>query len=702
MTKNIIKIVYKTLSIILIALSLLGIISINKEAFAENSELKNCPYMCIPPELTDDELLEPGKLSYSDMAMLCSRDVDWNDKAFFFSDYLSAEQTWGKRIPDSLGTVFGDIDLSDPESRFLGLYSKVYKDIKKGPVESALKITASQSGLSENEINKLLQDDVSSLITKGMKLEDAYEERERILNSYLEEKTFMTYSIETQSQITPTELFSNGTIDDSGFDLIVDLNIIEDILFKRAEPPDTGMVINNSNNGPSMVKKVIKLDERRKLEAKCEQLEQAEKNKQVKVKNIKIQSLGSSFGNNTSSSNQELAKSESLLKVQSVNEIKNNEKNQENAQICDENSKKTDEALESYFKDNFGNQEVENLKKEFEIAQENQKTVKNDYKIEDKAGSNPDTDIDELSPKEYEDLKEECSDLKEGGKFPDDKKDINDSINKQTRAMDNAMEKWDEENLGCIKKDTDDKKKDVRDNSDKKDEAPPLGEVKVEVKACINLDFEMETVVPSYSDSDDCIMCHLEWMNKTLEDALTVDFIPDKVTGMLFEPNVCKTAIANPAFNVHFLTKPVITPYPTAINERANLKKFLNVAKNYATAMGSVITGEDDVEKTSLPFIFDNEEEKASNLVFSHKPQSNASVEQLSEQIANIIDQARDAKNEKFTTYMKGEQIRNKSEFGQVIESEMNSMLVNFQIMNSYLLDLLNDCKKMYEITDVK
>ena len=57
---------------------------------------------------------------------------------------------------------------------------------------------------------------------------------------YKEERELQHLQADIKAAVEPSEIFANGNLDDSGFDLINDLQIIEKLLFLKSNPIDVG------------------------------------------------------------------------------------------------------------------------------------------------------------------------------------------------------------------------------------------------------------------------------------------------------------------------------------------------------------------------------------------------------------------------------------------------------------------------------
>ncbi len=150
---------------------------------------------------------------------------------------------------------------------FKGIYMRTYSNYDKMVEDTALKTLKTQTGFLSDDIkdivyeghikNKdymLCKDILSgktsttnnkSAVLTSEELNNCYE---KITEAYTLEKDLSLLRFELEQDILPTEIWSNGSLDDSSFDLVVDLNIIDVILFgEHSEIIGTNNAINDIN-----------------------------------------------------------------------------------------------------------------------------------------------------------------------------------------------------------------------------------------------------------------------------------------------------------------------------------------------------------------------------------------------------------------------------------------------------------------------
>lgn len=146
----------------------------------------------------------------------------------------------GKLNPNkNISEVFGT---EDPNKAGQNMYLKIYDQTVNQPEQKAFKNTAGKFGVTEAEISQVLSGNFSPILARKPTLlqDDAVSKMLEIQREYQEEKDILAFQADIESRVVSSEFFANGDINDSGFDLINDLNLIETILFKKADPIDVG------------------------------------------------------------------------------------------------------------------------------------------------------------------------------------------------------------------------------------------------------------------------------------------------------------------------------------------------------------------------------------------------------------------------------------------------------------------------------
>lgn len=154
-------------------------------------------------------------------------------------------------VPDAdWSNTFGT---DDPEKAGQDLYEIVYQANQANPEKKALKNTTAKYGVSEAEMVKMVYGSYEPILKRSPLLtqEQAIQKMLEIQREYQDEKDLLSLQADIDSEVVPNEIFANGDLGDSGFDLVNDLGNIEDILFKKNTPVDVGGAYSPEENGVS-------------------------------------------------------------------------------------------------------------------------------------------------------------------------------------------------------------------------------------------------------------------------------------------------------------------------------------------------------------------------------------------------------------------------------------------------------------------
>ncbi len=143
---------------------------------------------------------------------------------------------------------FGESNPEEVDSIGKDLYLLIYNQTENEPQQQAYKNTAARYSLTEGQMVSLMYGDYTPLLqkTKSLTQEQAQEKVTEIQKAFAEEKDVLRLEANLKAAVEPTEIFANGDINDSGFDLVNDLNLIEELLFQQAQPISVG---GNYNGG---------------------------------------------------------------------------------------------------------------------------------------------------------------------------------------------------------------------------------------------------------------------------------------------------------------------------------------------------------------------------------------------------------------------------------------------------------------------
>ncbi len=143
-------------------------------------------------------------------------------------------------IPDAdWGATFGQ---DDPAKVGQNLYENILEMTRVSPDKKAFQNTAGAFGSTQSDMSRILNNDFGPILDKSPYLtqDQAIQKMVEIQQSYQDEKDIYAIQADIDASVTPNEIFEDGDTSNSGFDLINDLNNIENILFKKMDPIDIG------------------------------------------------------------------------------------------------------------------------------------------------------------------------------------------------------------------------------------------------------------------------------------------------------------------------------------------------------------------------------------------------------------------------------------------------------------------------------
>jgi len=149
--------------------------------------------------------------------------------------------------------VFNPLGASE---RGKDIYNLVYKKQTREANNDALNAVANNFGLTVEEAQAVIGGSVNPIFNNpkfsgtSLSLEEAYAMMADFQSDFETLQEVLQIQQEIDLAVKPSELFSNGDISDSGFDLVHDLSIIEDILFLEKEPISVGGVYEEGLDSP--------------------------------------------------------------------------------------------------------------------------------------------------------------------------------------------------------------------------------------------------------------------------------------------------------------------------------------------------------------------------------------------------------------------------------------------------------------------
>lgn len=174
------------------------------------------------------------------------------DEQFSKEPPFNTSRMFSKILPDFASDNWfessGDID---PEDVGKDLYFKVLQSLVVDPSEKAMENTAGRYGLSQTDTSLIMSGNYQPIFDKKptMTQEQLISTLNKMQSQYNTEFDKLTMQAEIEAQTKPSEIFANGDLDDSGFDLIYDLDRIEELLFLRSSPHFIGAAYNKKSDG---------------------------------------------------------------------------------------------------------------------------------------------------------------------------------------------------------------------------------------------------------------------------------------------------------------------------------------------------------------------------------------------------------------------------------------------------------------------
>lgn len=131
------------------------------------------------------------------------------------------------------------------------LYKFVGSNLIVKPESEAIKTIASIYNLTPQEAEAAVNGSIAVLFNNtatpdNLSTEQAYKMQSDIMADYQSLKELFDIQQEIDTSVLPTEMFANGDLQDSGFDLIYDLNVMEKILFDSVTDVTSGRPLPSS------------------------------------------------------------------------------------------------------------------------------------------------------------------------------------------------------------------------------------------------------------------------------------------------------------------------------------------------------------------------------------------------------------------------------------------------------------------------
>lgn len=154
------------------------------------------------------------------------------------------------------GDFFDWNDLFTGSSKPTGLYKLVYKKLLQAPKKDALRQVAQKYGLTLTEAEQVLAGAYTPLYNnpnrRGATLtqEAAIVLVQNVQNDFNLYQQTLQLEQEVNVAVAPGEIFANGDLSDSGFDLIYDLSVMEEVLFLQKTQNTVGAPFDGELSSP--------------------------------------------------------------------------------------------------------------------------------------------------------------------------------------------------------------------------------------------------------------------------------------------------------------------------------------------------------------------------------------------------------------------------------------------------------------------
>lgn len=153
---------------------------------------------------------------------------------------------WRELVAKVETADFGWHSVFSSRAKGKGIYKMVYKKVNREGANLALREVALSYGLTTDEASAVLGGSLIPIFQnprvggRALTHEDALRIYDGFHRDY--DRLFEIYDLQQEIEllVKPSEMFANGDITDSGFDLVHDLSVIEEILFLEKTPTRVG------------------------------------------------------------------------------------------------------------------------------------------------------------------------------------------------------------------------------------------------------------------------------------------------------------------------------------------------------------------------------------------------------------------------------------------------------------------------------
>jgi len=387
------------------------------------------------------------------------------------------------------------------------LYAIIYKKTVIQPRRDAINATAKAYGVQPERMALMLNGNIVPVIEEkpGLTQEQAQVIVAEMQENFQARLDTTSLAADVRAQVEPNEMFANGDVSDSGFDLIHDLNLIDKILFEKIQLIDVGgaYVANSPSQSGAGVDKGQNAGS------------------------------GEGVGGNTGSGNA----GEPIGDSQNPKNGTTNEPESGNAVSGTGNSIVPGSSVNPQFcaTPNGLASAIQGFQKE------NGNLPSSDAKVDNNGTGDDLSNLDVGTSKNTSSGTFGSGATGDKSNVPSIDNPVFPPIPQLTPAK---ADNW---------------KKDPLCND----------------LLCLSVDFVKKPVQATYTETDNCIACHVEYINRQLQKTVAYSLIPNKATGNFGELAKCKNAVAAAigiiGLNISVSTFPVVTPAKDDLVNVANI-----------------------------------------------------------------------------------------------------------------------------------
>lgn len=430
--------------------------------------------------------------------------------------------TWWDEVV-AYGDTFNWNHVFNPDTQGKNMYALVHNKLMVYPENEALKNIAKNYGLTTSEAQKIIDGSITPIFNNPDEFNITQEDALAQMAQMREDFDLLQEIYELQNQVdigvTPSEIFANNDLSDSGFDLVFDLAVIEEILFVESIPNSVGQPFDNQLTSPYVPIRPNPFTPKLPLPAG----------------NAAI--LGLDFPTGVNINNAQDSNGDGVVELAlSIGDSEYSAEVLEDDICADENI-------------------YADAVNEFEDIQTIEDT--NSSKITD-SQSGEISDLDELSPAVDEGLYKKGALDKNGNLIAPPTDSWLTTWCPTVSTSGGSSKSFGSKGFGSLGGPVNN----VIKGSFNALKADGNENFAAYIALCVQTSLVKETV-SSYQPGDSCVACEIENINESLEKTLAHSLIPNKVTGNILETAKCKDSYEIPGVDIKFIAIPAPVPTPS-------------------------------------------------------------------------------------------------------------------------------------------